>query len=69
MLYILSTIQNSLISFDSTKNCLDFASFLGRPNRLITMFVSRQKNHIQPCAAVMKRMQTGGTLHLRFWEM
>lgn len=47
MLYILNTSQNSLISSDSTKNCLDVASFLGRPDRLIGVFVSRQENHIQ----------------------
>lgn len=47
MLYILNTSQNSLISFDSTKKCLDVASFLGRPDRLIAVFVSRQENHIQ----------------------
>lgn len=47
MLHILNTSQNSLISSDSTKNCLDVASFLGRPNRLIGVFVSRQENHIQ----------------------
>lgn len=43
MLYILNTSQNSLISFDSTKNCLDVASFPGRPDRIIAVFVLKQE--------------------------
>lgn len=66
MLYILNNSQNSLISFHSTKNCLDAASLLGRPDRLIVLFVSRQENHIQSLWAIMKRLQAGEILLIFF---
>lgn len=67
MLYILNTSQNSLISSDSTKNCLDVASFLGRPDRLIGVFVSKQENHIQ-CLCCNREKRNINILSLFFME-